>query len=73
MSTNRWRHSICQACWNERNPGREPVAVREEFRDEKPEACCFCGRMHGSGIYVREDPGGVRCGGASGVHAEVAA
>jgi hypothetical protein len=70
--SNRWRHSICEACWNEKNPGREPVVVREEFRDEQAEMCCFCGRGHNSGIYVREDPAGLHCAGVYGVHAEAA-
>ncbi len=60
---NRWNHSICHRCWNEKHPGREAVVLREEFRDEKPECCCFCGAAHGSGIYVRKNPDTLRCKG----------
>jgi len=61
-----WTHSICVKCWNERNPDRQPVVVREEFRDETAETCCFCGALHGSGIYMRFDPKVLLC---KGVHA----
>jgi len=32
---SKWTHAICQQCWNERNPGRVPCRIREEFLDEK--------------------------------------
>ncbi len=60
---SRWTHSICEACWNRREPDREPVRIREEFRDEQAEPCCFCGKGHASGISVREDPALVACQG----------
>lgn len=47
-----WRHSICLACWKTRNPGREPIALKEP----EIETCCFCGAETCDGIYVREDP-----------------
>lgn len=65
---SRWNHSICEKCWNTRNPEREPVKLREEFRDEKAEPCCYCGVMHCSGIYLRDDPSVLRC---KGNHSEV--
>jgi hypothetical protein len=68
--SSQWRHSLCMGCWDERNPGCVAHALREEFRDEKPEKCCGCGRMHGSGIYLREDPALMQC---KGVHEEGAA
>ena len=61
--SGRWNHSICEKCWNEKNPDREPIRIREEFRDEKPEACCFCSSPHNSGIYVRQDPNLTACRG----------
>lgn len=67
MSRSKWNHSICGACWNKKNPGRPAVAIREEFRDEKPVKCCYCGKGHGSGIFVREAPENVAC---RGVHPE---
>jgi hypothetical protein len=54
---------MCFSCWNAKHPDREPVVVREEFRDE---TCCWCGALHGSGIYVREDPDTLRCSGNHG-------
>ena len=62
---NKWTHSICENFWNAQNPDREAVRIREEFRDEQAEICCFCGKPHGSGIYKRADPvsGNLKCGG----------
>jgi hypothetical protein len=60
---SKWNHSMCQRCWDEKNPDREAVKIREEYRDETPETCCFCGRLHGSGIYVRHDPDSLSCKG----------
>jgi hypothetical protein len=53
---SRWNHPMCGNCWNEMRPGEIPYRVREEFRDEKPIRCCFCGKPHQSGIFVRHDP-----------------
>ncbi|HWF03419.1 MAG TPA: hypothetical protein VHA06_07020 [Candidatus Angelobacter sp.] len=60
---SRWLHSICQQCWDRRNPGRQAVKMREEYRDEKADICCFCGKSHGSGISLREDPAKTICQG----------
>lgn len=43
---------MCNRCWYDTKPGREPVKVR----DPKAERCCFCGRMTAYGVYVRRDP-----------------
>ncbi len=56
-----WRHSLCSGCYEEREPGRRPVRVREAA----VETCCACGKKHSSGIYYRADPSGLRC---EGVH-----
>ena len=58
-----WNHSICETCWNARNPEREAIKLREEFRDERPDTCCFCGKLHGSGIYIRHEPAELLCKG----------
>jgi hypothetical protein len=58
-----WTHSICETCWRLRHPDNQPVRIREEYRDESPERCCFCARKHGSGIYVRNDPKELLCNG----------
>lgn len=61
--SSKWTHSICQKCWNEKNPDREPVHLKEEFASQ--EACCFCGESTSAGIYVRFDPLQLRC---KGIH-----
>jgi hypothetical protein len=57
MSSN-WTHPVCDPCWNEANPGREPCRFQPEAR--VPERCCACGIQTSSGIYVRADPGAMR-------------
>lgn len=57
---SKWTHPICSACWEQREPNREPVRLREP----EVERCCFCGKVHASGIYVREDPNVTACGGS---------
>lgn len=55
-----WTHSQCDTCWENRNGGgRKPhrLLIRER------EKCCFCGKMHESGIYVRADPETTECHG----------
>ncbi len=44
------RHAICDSCWKKREPARDAVRVREAGI----EACCFCGVLSASGIFVRE-------------------
>ena len=57
---SRWTHSICSECYEKLYPGRtNPVRFKEEFREEEP--CCFCQKVHKSGIYVRHDPKELRC------------
>lgn len=47
-----WTHPICTICWSDRNPGRDPVRVK----DAVIEVCCYCGLPTASGIYIRADP-----------------
>lgn len=58
---SKWNHSICDRCWEKKEPNREPVRVVDAER----ELCCYCGFSHKSGIYVRADPNTLRC---KGVH-----
>ena len=51
---SKWRHDICNACWEEKNKGFNPVRLKAEFRDM--ESCCYCGRKTMSGIVIRDDP-----------------
>jgi hypothetical protein len=62
--SNRWTHSMCEDCWEGREPGREPCRVA----GAPPETCCFCDKRHASGIYVRAEPEAVPCRGTGGVH-----
>lgn len=52
-----WNHSICVVCWNTRNPDRQTMM----HADGPYEVCCFCGKYHASGIYVRMDPAEMKC------------
>lgn len=52
-----WTHSICDKCWNTKNPDRKPIRVIEAVEKK----CCFCGVIHKSGIYVRHDPKFTAC------------
>jgi hypothetical protein len=56
-----WTHNICRACWEKRNPGREPVRVLEPPTIEV--ACCFCGEPTPASIYVRHDGRELHCKG----------
>lgn len=47
-------------------PGREPVCVA----DASLEKCCYCGGTTREGIYVRESPTRVPCGGQHGAEAD---
>jgi hypothetical protein len=65
---SKWSHMICENCWVERNPEREPVRIKEEFRAEGP--CCYCKATQKSGIYVRDNPAETPCKGEGLVHEE---
>lgn len=53
MIRARWTHALCERCWAEDKPGREPVRVSEP----QEEQCCRCGKLTSSGIYGRAEPG----------------
>jgi len=54
-----WTHSICKDCWNKRNPDRPYIG--DDAGDL--ETCCFCGKRHQSGLYVRHNPEELQCKG----------
>jgi len=58
-----WNHSICIDCWNDRYPQNRTNMVA---RGPLSKVCCFCGKEHAGGIYVRERPNSpwLRCKGA---------
>jgi hypothetical protein len=56
---SKWTHAICVECWDKQQPGREPVTVLNGTE----QTCCFCGQPTKAGIYIREDPKGMRCEG----------
>lgn len=58
-------HAACDDCWEERNPGREAVRIRDAEEVE----CCFCGADTSSGIYVRDRGKGFHCQDVAGIHA----
>lgn len=47
-----WTQPLCDSCWQERNPGREPFRMVSG----ESEQCCICGQDTGSGIYERINP-----------------
>lgn len=57
-----WNHSVCAACWNERNPDKPDTRAALE-RTALVEKCCFCEMIHVSGIYIRQDPDSMPCKG----------
>jgi len=54
MAKLSWNQPICDEDWEQRNPGRVPVTIAEEYRET--ERCAFCGQETRSGIFVRQDP-----------------
>ena len=55
---SKWTHSICDDCWNI-NYLSDPCRII----DPEPEKCCFCGKEHSSGIFIRKDPKQTPCKG----------
>lgn len=55
--SERWNHPICDDCWKEREPDREPVRIK----NPSEHTCCFCGVGTTSGIWVRQDPVPLGC------------
>jgi hypothetical protein len=51
---SRWTHTICDVCWQQREPNRMPIKLKPEYTN--PAACCFCGAVTTDAISVREDP-----------------
>lgn len=56
---SRWWHFLCNRCWKERNPGKQPAQFKMPVNRE----CCGCGKTTASGIYQRIDPETMRCKG----------
>lgn len=54
---SRWTHSICDRCYAEHEPGRDPVRIVEDDAS----VCCFCGKWNKDGIYYRFDPSKLKC------------
>lgn len=63
-----WTHPICERCWIERESAGDgdALTIRRPVKLLHPtlETCCFCKSYTIVGIYVREDPAGLPCGGA---------
>lgn len=56
---SKWTHVICRECWVAKHPDQDAHRIQ----GSPVHACCFCGTATSSGIYVREDPKLVNCGG----------
>lgn len=50
-----WTHLLCDDCYAEVEPYRDPSRVRHDIG-----TCCRCGDITVSGIYYRADPGEYR-------------
>jgi hypothetical protein len=59
---SKWTHSICTECWEKKYPGRGAHRLLKA----DTEKCCFCGKEHASGIFVREHPADMECNGVHG-------
>ena len=57
MSEWSWNQPICNLCWQEKNPERNPYRLKTALTKE--ETCAYCGNKTRSGIYVRDDPANV--------------
>lgn len=60
-----WDHLLCEKCWRDRSPNRQPHRV--SMAVERP--CCVCELPTRSGIYFRAFPENMPCKGKSGIHA----
>jgi hypothetical protein len=47
-----WTHTVCEECYQQLEPGREPVRVVVPSK----ETCCRCGETTDDGIYYRDNP-----------------
>ncbi len=57
MGNGNWNHAVCDACWEKKVPGRDPVRIVEATK----EVCCLCGADTQSGIWVRANPANMSC------------
>lgn len=49
---SKFTHPICEKCFIEKNPGRDPV----KLKDAGKEVCSNCGYTTNDGIFIRQDP-----------------
>lgn len=49
------RHNLCEHCWHQKNPRREPVRVLTDNPIEDQDTCCSCGCPTFTGIYIAGD------------------
>ncbi len=71
---SKWNHAMCDECWNKRmeeqgEPGRIAVRMLKERKSNnfRVDVCCYCNAKT-QGIYVRDRPEEVPCGGTAGTH-----
>lgn len=54
---------MCEACWRQARGGEPTRLIGDEAG-----ACCFCGGVTESGIYVRANPEFTHCEGKGPLH-----
>jgi len=57
--SEKWDHSICDDCWNTLRPKNKSNLMGWS----QPDWCCWCSKLHRSGIFMRNDPEELRCRG----------
>lgn len=64
----KYKHSVCDDCWNKSSPNRPPTKVIDRSGLGAEATCCACGKQHQSGIYLYGLPDmvGLKCGGNHG-------
>ena len=65
---SRWTHAVCDFCYGQICPGRQPSRLINPDSDTpEVDVCCKCGAAT-QGVYWRADPTTLPCLGESGTH-----
>ena len=68
IRVSKFTHSICDKCWNKKHPHKPAQRCADLLTEaDFSEKCCFCGNMHYSKIYIRENPEVTLCKGKHGL------
>lgn len=52
-------YTICERCWRSIKPTPKVMGINDGPEDR----CCSCSRSTSAGIYIKEDPKTLMCGG----------